>query len=789
MTRLYEELDLRVGVEADAPSVASIVKAARATARRGDHAGAFRRLLEVATNAEDVGLTVIAHELVIELREVVDLRRVPAADRLWLLNLQGRLASAVERLDLAKKRFETMLERALRLEDLAAASTALQNLGVNALVTGDAESAIRYANEAYLLKTEIGDEYGAAQVRLNTATALLSAGREAKATKALEEAESEVRSLGQPGLLTTWYGCRAQLSVERGDFERALNDFRQALTYARRSGDLEKVATSMQNLGATYNDLGRPARALLWYEKALDAAGGIGSPARTEVLIRSRAVTLHRLGRDANARADFLLAKALAERLGIEERALTSGVDAAAVLIRMNEATTAREELEALLPKVRKQRADPVLLVNTLANAAAAQSSVGAHSAALEHLREAIEVTEIFDLPEQRMALGRQAGEAALNSEDSAETAPEYFEIQLAVARKLLSRAQRAWEAAEAGALLSSSGLHKESLAFFGRALATYARQRNLRLAFHVRNDRALALIEIGRFADARRDLMACLRVAEQLGDRILQQQAQSNLGEFERRAGRYVEAIARGRAAVELAQAIEDPEAEASATANLGLALLDSGNEGAAEGVYTRLDELGRRMRKSALRSGALRGLARIAEMRSNPVAAAAQYRQAARIDANRPEDLRLDLLSLLSVIAGEGTQAALERTLQRVIDLAQHHHWEADVALDLIHPASLLLERDREAAAGVAAAAILLAGAAEEDRETADPEHSSWFKGVATVLVALALVFEAEASDADQLWRLVERALDSHEKGTAEAIRPMLVEARRIAAEQTKR
>jgi diguanylate cyclase (GGDEF)-like protein len=196
-------------------------------------------------------------------------------------------------------------------------------------------------------------------------------GDYARALADLDEAYRLYTALADEGQQRYALNAIANLYADShvGQYERALDYYRQVLESNRRAGDERAMATGYFNLGSTFERMGRLEEALAHYRRALAADRRRGDADEVAVDQRAVAVVLYRLGRPAEALVvvDSALARFRAARDAemVARARLTRGV-ALRMLGRTGEAIAELEAARAhfartgnprFLEKVHEERA------------------------------------------------------------------------------------------------------------------------------------------------------------------------------------------------------------------------------------------------------------------------------------------------------------------------------------------------------------------------------------------------------------------------------------------------
>lgn len=778
--RQYGQISVRMGDGPDqVATLTAIVDRARLLAAAGHHREAYELILDAVQQVEQVGRPDVALQLLADLRGTVPESLLAPADHAWLLNSEGLALGALGRWEDAAAAFERMQALGIQLNDREIISTALQNQGSLAFHTGQLEEARLRFEESLRAKAEFGDTYAAAQLTLNLAAVAVSRGEQDEAHRLLVEAEELVKRARDPHLLSTLYLGRGNLAVHRGELAEAEQSFRRGLRHARRSGDLVVQAQALMNLGSVHADQKRAGSALGWYKRALRLADALELPPLLESINRGLAVVLHQAGRDLEAVSYLERSREIAQQLGARHAWASATADLGALSLTLGQIDRAVALLNQALEAFRRL-GDAEWEVRVLRNLAEAQRAAGDSEAAIEAVESALRLLAP-DAHAERADLLRRAAEGALSRRDSRHLAAIYFERSLDALQQAGEPRTLAWQAVVAGAALAESGDPKAALPFYGRALALYERGDDEQMAFHARNDRAIALTNLGRYEEARRDYVTCLALATRLNDRAMELQATMNLGEMARREGRAEEARGLLERAIDLARVLEDRRSEAEALGSLGIALHDASYSEQARAAFELARDVAHRIRDAGSEATALGGLAGLEFAVGRHAEALTLYRRAAELRSRTGTGVHLveDLGGVIECLAALGRADEIEEQAQRLVDVAQEIR-ATDLGCEaLARTARWWLKRGQvDEAASLYAAAIALAAAGATD------DTSDLLGAIAKALMLLVIHVRIESeSDEDAVYERILGVLNEQYEGLGDQLRDMLRAARESA------
>ncbi|MBP6751279.1 MAG: diguanylate cyclase, partial [Xanthomonadaceae bacterium] len=227
----------------------------------------------------------------------------------YATEVAGDMATAAEM-------YERALSAAQASEDREAIADALAYRGENRHYQGRYDDALVDLNRAFDLYTRIG-ETGGRRYTLNAMANLYSDPHVGEFDKAIEYYRQILKqdlAVGAKGAVATALFNIASAYEEKGEYVAALRDFRRALAIDRALGDRDAVIEEERAIGRVLTAQGKPQDAMPMIDRALAyyaEASNADALARTRIV---RATALRKLGRfdDAlreidQARAHFLL--------------------------------------------------------------------------------------------------------------------------------------------------------------------------------------------------------------------------------------------------------------------------------------------------------------------------------------------------------------------------------------------------------------------------------------------------------------------------------------------------
>ncbi|MGI8406240.1 MAG: tetratricopeptide repeat protein [Thermomicrobiales bacterium] len=758
----------------------------------------------VAAGQSDIGarLFLLACDAVLEAGRTPDLqgllgdfRRLfgdeilPATTRTWSVHLEGAMHSRFGEPNEARDLFEDVRRLAEVAGDRDLSALAIFNLANQDFREGHLNQAAHLYRLAFDAWRDLGDYYGTIRVLQNIAGVSLAQEDLEKAGLILDATDNFFDLINrEPYLRFSGSLLKAQLAVKTHRLEDAAIEYRRALRYARQTGDALAECVAIQNMGAVYTDLGDYRRAVRWLRKGIQLAERISAQHELGLLYNSLAIALIGMDRLREAREGFEKARTIFLRAGDDQRIQTITADLGTLSIHLGELDSGRRLLVEALDLARKSGSESgeMLALRNLLLADVREpnpESAGLRANAILELLPA-------DESDQRAIVLSMAAEAALNSN------PPQFERARALFDRGVATLEfqsamqaspsgpntgQAFYAAQCAAHLSHSGGYSQAIPFYDRALAIYEVSGSQEMAFHVRNDRAIALTQMELFDAARTEYLACLGQAELLENRAMELQANFNLGELEHRDGKLDDAIARLERAIELARDLEDVDAELDARNSLGIAFLKADRIEDARTAFATAEQLARRMNDRRALAGAIGGLAGVAFADKEYRQAKQLYRRAADIEIKEKDwqHAAEDLGGQLQSLAELGKVSEYERHIQALVDLAQGHLLSPQVGSTFLRCGLTWLQRSRlEAAADsyAVALALILNHYASGDDDTMVQKYAE------TIATIAAHAYSSVGPNTSDFYRHLIESMNQLHRDLGESFKSIIEDSRRV-------
>ncbi|NQE33453.1 CHAT domain-containing protein [Microcoleus asticus] len=186
------------------------------------------------------------------------------------------------------------------LADRPKQAVILNNIGAVYYALGEKQQAIDYYNQVLSLIREMGDR-PEASINLSNISNI-----PANSDTSLGDRTGEATTLNNIGLAYN----------DLGEKQKAKEYFNQALPLFRAMGDRAKEATTLTNIGLVYSDLGEKQTALDYYKQALDLRQKAGDRRGEALTLNNTGTTYSELGKQQKAEEYFNQALPLFRAVG-----------------------------------------------------------------------------------------------------------------------------------------------------------------------------------------------------------------------------------------------------------------------------------------------------------------------------------------------------------------------------------------------------------------------------------------------------------------------------------------
>lgn len=637
-----------------------------------ERAAAASALLDQSTMVESHEIARFAMD---ELIPLVPESELTPSEVAWLANSKGLGLILLGDYEAAADELNRSRQIGQSESDTQLAGVALQNLSIlehrQENITR-AEQLARQSIEAFL---ESGDRRRAAGVKLNLASILEADGRIDAALGLLSDIEELARSLGDWSLLAYVNGALGLAQARKGEFSLAESLLRRSLRSGKKRQDPMTELLARYNLGTLYLHSERYRRAIRWYSGALTLTRELGARSKEGDLHRAMAEAYRLDGRAGHARSHLQLALAAFELIEDQRSIGTTANDLGALHLQLGDFDAAelafREALAAFVLCSDREGQSQVLQ-----NLALVRYENEMIWEALQSLDQALVLTTEISV---RADIREQKAQIALRSAATRSQASDFFRQMLLTRADHLAADELAWAYGQAAHSLSEAGLTSDATELFDEGTRIARENGHSETAFHLMNDKGVALADAGDPDSARSVFLECLASEDCSSNRPLAQQALYNLGETMRRVGDLEDALPPTKQAVKLAEELDDRQALAESLCNLGTLYVDMEELDAASGAFEEglLVAIADGDRESEARL--LSGIGNVAYLRDQFAEAYEYYLRSAQLhrEVRKNDDYIASLGAATEALALQGRDG-LQEHFQYLIDEAQKKHRE---------------------------------------------------------------------------------------------------------------
>jgi tetratricopeptide (TPR) repeat protein len=777
-----EQLELSNGQGVEI-AVDDLIASARHAAAEENYQLAYEQLYDLIYQAEQAGLAPVVLQLIKELYSIIPEAKITATDKAWLLNSEGLALGHMGQMNEALACFERMNSIGQEQKDLQITSTALQNLGTQAIIAHDYDAGRRRYSESIQQKVEVKDYHGAAQVILNTASLECERGNLDEADRLLGIAETFLVPVrGESHLRITLDGIKALVAIKRKDYHSAETFLRHALQLSRRIGDLLAEENSLGNLASVKSEMGDLRNAIRWYMRAIRLAEAMGVPPLQVLGYEGLAKALYHTGRKKEAVQWLEKAFALVQDYEDPRTKARTIADLGAMVADTGDLNRGRELLEIALPDLRRLQ----LLdyeKQTLSNLFTFETLVGNFESSKKYLEQVVALTpsEI----EEHSRLSQRAGVTWLRTHHDTEKALYFFQRSIEDYERALQKhdvadgkRHLAWLTVQTATALSKARHNELALPYYESALTAYEQLGDIQSVFHTCNDIGNALTELDRYDEAWKCYERNLSLSKHLKDRAMRLHTLLNYGESLRRADQYDRALVMLKPALQLSRELGDQEAEELIVSNIASAWVDKGNLVKGMRGFEDALRIATSMSRTDRIANAYSGLGNVAFFRDYFADATALYQKASKLYASIDiKQGQLDLLgAALIAISAEGNKKKLDAVGQRVIDLAQEIGEPESAYISLAKAARWWLDRGQlEQAAELYSASVGIVAAGMSSSASAE----EWVTAVVLPLTYMAVHIKLSGEiDTSKLLELFFAKMARQNENSVDFVRPLLEE-----------
>lgn len=289
------------------------------------------------------------------------------------------------------------LDQLNRTPDSAAEVVTLSELGWAYMQLSRFDEAVASADSARRLAVRTGQRRGGARAISNLGVIAQRRGEPERAVALFREALALQRSLGDnQSIANSLNNLGFVHSTDLADYPHALAEQLEALALREAARDSSAIALSLNNIGVVYGRLRQYAYATQYFDRALAIRRALGDPVRTAGTLTNRGDMYLERGDPARAK------KAYEEALGIRQNAgdpaaiSTSHRNVAQALFALGDTTKAEKEM-TLAEETAAGLEDRALLIGNLLARSSLQRARGDAAGAEQGAIRALEVARAMN--------------------------------------------------------------------------------------------------------------------------------------------------------------------------------------------------------------------------------------------------------------------------------------------------------------------------------------------------------------------------------------------------------
>ncbi len=336
-------------------------------------------------------------------------------DRLGLGTSYNLLGTYYERFDSlyqAGVYFDSALMIRAELGDSLGLADCLNNIGKVWLELNDLDEAYRYYQEALRIRRNQHDSSSICHTLLDMTIAFRHQQPDSTRNKWLSEARQMLTAGDDPKLKARVLQVSAIRASEEGKFDRALTEYRQALSLLE-PGRYPSLRVSLLTHSASiYNALGDCTSALTDYLAALELAHATTNPSAIASILHNLGVTCQRIGENKRAITYYQRSLDLKKTLGRLSQMVQTLNNLAEIYLKLNDGDAARECLEQS-HQIADSYNDPRLLAGTYIVSARVLSRFDHLDSAATIYTQLDDSQAAFDIVMMKADIRRQQGEYA----------------------------------------------------------------------------------------------------------------------------------------------------------------------------------------------------------------------------------------------------------------------------------------------------------------------------------------------------------------------------------------
>jgi len=221
-----------------------------------------------------------------------------------ILTRLGEISGTVGEWDAGLDYYNKLIKLSKERDDDRRLAEAYRNIGLIQLRRGDWDNAASNLEDAYDVSRKIGDIRSMSKVHYNLGVLYERKGDYHIALRNYGETMSKSVDMGESGIIGKAYTGMGRVLAQQGKYHKAIEALKNAVTIFEKENDIDELAKTYQNMGATYyfTDL---AKCLDSHNNAIKLAGKTGN-IRIKAYALSNAAEVHIKNNQIDKATDYL---------------------------------------------------------------------------------------------------------------------------------------------------------------------------------------------------------------------------------------------------------------------------------------------------------------------------------------------------------------------------------------------------------------------------------------------------------------------------------------------------
>ncbi|MBD2158408.1 tetratricopeptide repeat protein [Leptolyngbya sp. FACHB-16] len=438
---------------------------------------------------------------------------------------------------------------------------------------------------------------------------------EVRANALQEGRQGEARTLTRLGLM----------SSNLGQYEQALNYYRQALTVSRELGDRLNEGIVLSNTALVYDDQGRYTEALDYYEQALTILREIGDRASEGTILNNMGRVHSNLGDASQALNYYQQALSISRETGNREDQGSYLSNIGAIHSDLGNYSQALDYYQQSL-SIRQEVGDRLGQGITLNNIGLIYGELGNYPEALDYYQQALAIhteigyragegtllgnigmvyTNLGDYPQalnyyqQSLAISLEMGDRAgqgitlsnigliYDYQANYPQALNYYQQALVISREIGNRTGEGITLNNIASVYRNLGDSSKALDYYQQALAIHTEIGKRPGEGTILNNIGLVYTDLANYQQALTYFERALTIIREIGDHSGESNTINNIGTLYYHLGDYPQSLNHYQQALAISQEIGDRDREGIILNNIGLVYDNLNNDSQALDYY----------------------------------------------------------------------------------------------------------------------------------------------------------------------------------------------------------